>query len=425
MNRSMRPVLTLLVAEILSVSGTRLSMIAIPWLVLNLAGDPMMAGVAAFAEMLPYVVSKGLGGPLIDRLGARFIAISGELLSVVVLAVIPALHVIGMLHVNALLPVVFLMGLLRGPTDAAKQALVPVVAEAADAPLERITGMMATVERLAGTLGAAVAGVLVALIGAAPALAVNALAFGLAALTVTLGIAKRQQTEPQATAGYMRDLKEGWRFLTKDAVLVGFVVMIALTNLLDQALLTVLVPVWAMEYGGGPSAIGTLIAVQSAFAVLGAAVATRYAERMPRLKIYAIAFLTGGAPRFLILLPGLPFTAILAILAVAGFAIGFINPIISAVSFERMPKALVGRVSSLMSALAWALAPFGGLIGGAAVAYLGLPISVAFAAALYFAVTMAPLFASSFRALSIRPKPVSAQKQVETSELGSQLSEHH
>lgn len=190
----------------------------------------------------------------------------------------------------------------------------------------------------------------------------------------------------------------------KDAVLVGIVVMVAMTNLLDQALMAILIPVWAQEYGGGPNTIGILIAVQSAFAVLGAALAAQFGERMPRLKTYTIAFLIGGAPRFLILFPRLSIAFIISITAIAGLAIGFINPTLSAIIFERIPKILVGRVSSLISVLAWGLAPFGALLGGVAITQLDLPMSVTLAAAAYLAVTMMPLFIRSFRALAVRPE---------------------
>lgn len=402
MTRDGRPVLALLAAETLSLTGTRLSMIAIPWLVLSLTGDAMLTGFTAFVEMLPYILAKGLGGPFIDRLGARFVAIAGDLASAIVVAAIPISHGLGVLHVNTLLPIVFAMGLLRGPADAAKQALVPLVSGTAGVPLERVTGLAATADRLATILGAGAAGVLVAQFGAAPALALNASAFGLAALAVSAGIPRGQSAAAGSLKGYLGALREGWDFLAKDPVLVGIVAMIAITNLLDQALIAVMLPVWAMESGGGPGAIGLLVAVQSAFAVIGAAIAARFGERIPRLTVYTIAFLIAGAPRFLILLPGVPVPAILATLAVAGFAIGFINPIISAVCFERIPAALVGRVTSLIAALAWALMPFGGLLGGATIAGLGLPASLMLAAAAYLAATMAPLVLPRFRALAVR-----------------------
>ena len=65
-----------LVAVAISITGTRVSMIAIPWLVLTTTGSPTKTGLVAFAEMAPLVASQVLSGPLTDRVGARRMAVS-------------------------------------------------------------------------------------------------------------------------------------------------------------------------------------------------------------------------------------------------------------------------------------------------------------------------------------------------------------
>ena len=59
-------------------------------------------------------------------------------------------------------------------------------------------------------------------------------------------------------------------------------------------------------------------------------------------------------------------------MTVSGFAAGFINPVLGAVIFERIPEPLVGRVSSLSTAMCFALIPFGGLVGGVLMVMPGL-----------------------------------------------------
>ena len=51
-----RDFFALAVAQTFSISGTRLSLIAIPWLVLTVTGDPVLTGLVVFAEMAPYVL---------------------------------------------------------------------------------------------------------------------------------------------------------------------------------------------------------------------------------------------------------------------------------------------------------------------------------------------------------------------------------
>ena len=403
---SKRDFLALALAQVFSISGTRLSVIAIPWLVLTITNDPILTGVVVFAEMAPYVICKALGGPLIDRVGPRTISILGDFLALFAIGAVPVLDHFGALNVYGLIPLVAVLGALRGPADAAKHALVPAVARRAGVPLERVTGVVGTIERLASTVGAGAAGALVALIGAAPALIFNAATFAIGAVIVLVGVApqeRKQEAAPRTPGGYGRELAEGFGFLRRDAVLVGIAVMVAITNLFDQALAAVMLPVWVRESGQGAQVLGLVFAVMSGFSVLGAVVATGFAEKMPRLTVYTTAFLIIGLPRFAVFALDVPLVGILTTLAVCGFASGFLNPILSAVILERIPEPLIGRVSSLVTASAWALMPFGGIVGGALIAGLGLSTGLLIAGAIYLVATLMPLCVKSFRAFAERP----------------------
>ena len=142
-----RPLYGWLTADAISLVGTRVSMIALPWFVLTTTGSATKTGLVALAETLPMVLLKVLGGPVIDRLGARRVAISCDLASVVVVGVIPLLHDAGLLSFPLFLALVAVAGALRGPGDAAKHALVPQLVESAGVPMERATGLSSMVER--------------------------------------------------------------------------------------------------------------------------------------------------------------------------------------------------------------------------------------------------------------------------------------
>ncbi|MCJ9697157.1 MFS transporter [Rhizobium sp. PRIMUS64] len=400
------PFLALAAAETLSLSGTRLSTIAIPWLVLSTTGSPVLTGLTAMMEMLPYVAAKALSGPLIDRVGPKRIAVVCDTASVAVVMLVPLLDWLDLLGMPLLLPVVFAMGVLRGPSDAAKQAMVPDIAELAAVPIERVTGVVGAIERLASTAGAAGAGALIGLIGPGQALVVNAITFAAAALIVGVGIPRlRSMSElrdaPEARPGgmssYLGDLREGWRFLRGDAVLVSIVIMVATTNLLDQAYHAVLLPVWTQSSGHGPELLGAMFSAFTGASIAGAAIAAAIGERIPRLMVYTVAFLLTGFPRFLVIALDAPLSLIFLTLTIAGFASGFLNPILSAVIFERIPKPLTGRVTAMNAALCFALIPFGGLVGGALISMIGLAAALSLTGLTYLAATLFPLALKSFR----------------------------
>lgn len=407
---------TWVTAQTISLAGTRLSMVALPWFVLTTTGSASKTGLVGFAEMLPYVVAKAFGGPLIDRVGARRISVAADAGSLVAVGAVPMLHHAGLLSFWTLLGLVAVAGLVRGPGDGAKSALVPDISDHSGIPLERITGVAGAAERLASTIGAAVAGVIVGVLGPISALTLDAVTFGAAAALIAVGVPRWRTERPadqRLDGGYLRQMREGWNFLRKDAVLMSIIGMVATTNLLDQAYATVLVPVWAHDSHRGAAAIGLVFGVFSAASVVGALLAASFSDRMPRLATYFIAFLICGAPRFGVFAFHSPLVVVLAVTVASGFASGFINPILGAVTYERIPRPLMGRVTSLNNSLCWATIPFGGIVGGGLVVGIGLAPALLVVGGAYLAATMLPAVLPSWRQIERRPAPAAASTGVD------------
>ena len=403
MNTRRAPLIGGLTAEGISCVGTRVSMIAIPWFVLSTTGSATQTGLVAAAEITPLVIFKALGGPLLDRLGPRRVTLGCDLGSAFVVGAIPLLHHLGLLTFPVLLVLVAIAGALRGPGDAGKAAMTPEIARVAGVSLERVTGLAGAIERTSTMLGAALAGLLIAWIGAASALYVDALSFLVSFAVFALATTGLGQPVPvpevAGASTYAKELGEGWRFLRREPVLVAICAMVAVTNLIDQAYSAVLAPVWAKESGAGVAVLGTLFAVMSGGSVLGALIAAKWGETLPRYRTYVIAFLIAGAPRFVVMAMESPVWAVLVVTAVAGLASGFLNPILGAVILERIPAPLLGRVSSLNTALCWSLMPLGGVLGGLAVTGIGLSPALLIAGIAYAATTMAPTRVPSFRSM--------------------------
>lgn len=404
-----------LTAETVSIIGTRVSMIAIPWLVLVTTGSATRTGLVAFAELTPLVLFKATGGPLVDRVGPRRMAIAANLASMLAVGLIPLLHHAGALTFPVLLALVAVAGGLRGPGDSASTAMIPSLVESAAVPFERATGLASAVERGSSMLGAAIAGGLVATVGAANAVAVDAASFGVCALVLvvtTRGLdtpGRRVEVGPtdaseERGTSYAEELRDGWRFLRGDQVLMGLCVMVAVTNLLDLAWSAVLLPVWALESGAGVGAVGLVFAVWGGASMLGSVVAAAYGPRLPRFTTYVVAFLITGLPRFVLFALGVPLWAILVMCVVGGASSGFLNPVLGAVQFERIPGPLVGRVTALSSAMCWSLMPLGGVLGGVLVGAVGLDPALFVVGLAYLVATMAPAFLPRFREMDRRPR---------------------
>ncbi len=64
-----------------STLGTRMSFLALPWLVLTTTHSAALTGLVSFAEMAPYVTVQALGGPVIDRVGVRVTSVGTDIVA--------------------------------------------------------------------------------------------------------------------------------------------------------------------------------------------------------------------------------------------------------------------------------------------------------------------------------------------------------
>ena len=410
--RSRRGLLGVLAAEAVALTGTRVSAIAIPWFVLVSTGSATLTGLTAFCELTPYVVVKALSGPLIDSVGPRPVSVLADVVSAGAVGLIPLLHLLGWLSYPVLLVLVAVAGAVRGPGDSAKEVFLPSVAEDAGVPISRATGLAGTIERLSSMLGPGIAGVVVASMGPSAAIAINAGTFlvgGLIILGTVPGTVRQQpaadatgqKPEPES-AGYVERLREGWDFLRRERMLRAIVTMIAITNLLDAARSTVLLPVWTRGHGHGPALIGLIGSTFGATAVLGSVTAAVFAHRLRRRTTYLIGFLLAGPPQFVVLAVAPPVPVILAVMALGGLGAGFINPVISAIFFERIPRRLLGRVNALSDSVCWVGIPLGGLAGAAAITAIGLAPALLVGAGVYLVTTMRPVFVPAWSDMDVR-----------------------
>ncbi|MDK9496126.1 MFS transporter [Streptomyces katrae] len=398
--KSLRSLGGVLTAMAVSLTGTRISVVALPWFVLATTGSATQTGLVAFCEMAPYVMVKAFTGPLVDRIGPRAVSWTTDLASATAAAAVPLLHTLDLLSFPLLLVLVALIGAARGPGDLAKEVMVPEAAERSQVPLERATGLSGVVERLASTVGLAAGGSLVAMLGPLTGLAVNAGCFALGSVIIKLalprGMGHAAEEAPSRTGerepGYWRRFGEGFTFLRGEPLLLTVIVMVGITNLLDAAFASVLVLVWARESGNGPAAIGLMGSVMGAAAAGGSLIAAMAAHRLRRQLVVLTGFLLAGAPRFLILAFDTPLWTVLAVFAVSGFGAGFVNPVLGAVLVERVPRRMLGRVNALGDSLSWTGIPLGGLLAGAAVTAAGLvPVLLAGGSAYFLTTNLAGL----------------------------------
>jgi predicted MFS family arabinose efflux permease len=234
---------------------------------------------------------------------------------------------------------------------------------------------------------------------------VDAVSFAGAALAVGLGVRVGGHGERTAVDGhvaaapepYLDALRAGARFLRRDPLIGALMLMVLASNFFDQANGVVFIPVWAHDRVGSATAMAVVFGAMGVGAVLGNLVFTALAPRLPRYWTFTIGFLLGGGWPYVALGLSRSVAVVGSVAFVSGFVMAGVNPILSAVGFERVPAELQARVMGLTRAVSWAGLPLGGLAGGLAVAGFGLTPALLLAGGLYIGVTLVPLVAPVWR----------------------------
>jgi MFS family permease len=394
----------LLAAHAISQTGNVVTAFAIPFYVLGLGGSGVEVGVAAFFATAPIVIGGALGGVVVDRVGHRRAAIVADLVSGLAVLSIPVLALTVGLPFWALLLLVFTGGLLDTPGQTARRIMLPGLTARAGVRLEQSVGLLDGSERIAKLIGASIAGLLVALMGPMAALFVSALlTWAFVAPATSTGTLPDRSDAPRTS--YWADLAEGLRFIVRDPLMRLIVGLVLITNLLDAARGSTLMPLYANDRLGGAAALGLLVAVMGGCALVGNVAFGFVAHRAPRRVTFAVCFALAGGPSSAAFALGAPLPVLIAMTALSGLAAGAINPILGAVELERVPEYMRGRVFGLINAGAWAGVPFGALLGGIAADTIGLALAFGIIALVYTLATLSPLAGGTWREMERRPAP--------------------
>ncbi len=366
------PITALLIANVISLMGSMLTLIALPWFVLQTTGSAAKTGITGGFVVLPAFIAGVFGGTLVDRLGYKWSSVIADVVSGVGIALVPLLyHTVGLAFWQ-LLMFVFIGNLLAIPGLTARRAMLPELATLARWRLEGVNASFEGVQYLALLLGPPIAGLLIAIIGTSNVLWLDAASFAASAGIVGGLIPRVASGMKDAARGRYRDeLIAGLRFLRGDHLLLALAVSLAIGNMLSGPLFGVILPVFAKQVYGSAAKLGIIVAATGAGQIIGAALYGAIGHRLPRRALWITAFIVVPLPWIiLVLTTSLPL--IVGALALGSILSGPTNPLLVTIRHERIPQALRGRVFSTFSAIATAAQPVGLALGGFAVEAFGL-----------------------------------------------------
>jgi MFS family permease len=381
----------LLADRLIAPGAMAFSMVGVSFAVLDAGGSPADLSYVLAAQIAPCLLFCLLGGVIADRIAPQRVIVAANLLIAVgegtfgllVLTSRPALwEMIVLETVSGTGVAVFY---------PASQALLPVLAPGA--LLQQASALSRLVMNAAQMSGAAVAGVVVAVIKPGWALTICG-----AGMTLTVPLLLRiraQPSRPEPSTGMLRDLRDGWSEFVSHTWLWVIVAQFCVVMMAWFGGFEVLGPVLAKEHLGGPVAWGAIMAAESVGLVAGGLFSLCWSPRRPMLLVVVIGGITALTPLSLAMLWPLP------LICLTSFGVGMATEIMMVVWTVAMARKIrpdaLARVSGYDALGSMMATPAGALVAGPAATAIGVRKAQYGAAALIAGVSALALIPRDIR----------------------------
>jgi MFS family permease len=358
-------------AEVLSQTGTQIQRVAVAWQVFELTGDPFQLGLLGLVRFVPLFLFGLVGGVVADRYDRRQTLVLSQLALMLVTGAFAVLTANGSITLAWIYGLTALSALFSAVAAPTRHALIPTLVPTASIPAAMSMGVLAF--QSAGMAGPAIGGVLVASVGIAPSYAVDAVTFGLVAISA-FALHSRPMRATPVISGRAAAM-EGLRFLRESPVLLGTMSLDFLASFFGAS--TTLMPIFASDIlGGGPRTLGWLLTAPAAGAVAGATImASRRPLTRPGVGILAAIVIFGLSITAFALSRNLWLS--LAFLAASGAADSVSVSQRHTLRNLLTPDRLRGRVAAAHSTFAAGGPQLGDVRAGIVATWTGAPLAVA------------------------------------------------
>ena len=359
----------LVTAELISVLGTRMTYLALPWFVLVTTGSPGKMSLVLAAEIAPMAILGIPSGAVVQRIGARSTMLVADFARAPILAAIPLLHAAGMLSFPLLLGLVALLGSFMAPYFASQRTILPELVGEDEKLMSQGNSLIEGGAAFAGLIGPVFAGVLIPFIGAPNVLYVDAATYFLAFVLVLVFVPRRKPLV--ARVEHEHGVLAGVRFVIRDKLLAPLAATVVGFGFLGAGMSAGL-PFYAFaEFDGDARIAGLFYAALGAGALVGSLAAVVLVRRFSPLRLAGFGALAFVVPVWV--LPFLPpWPVVFVALFVATFFTPLINGPIMAVLTARTPDALRAKVITAVISINTLAAPLGFLLAGQVLEHWGV-----------------------------------------------------
>lgn len=378
--------------RVVSLLGDGFFYLALTWQVYSISNVPTALSLVSVAGSLPLVLLLLVGGAFSDRHDRRRLMVAADLVRAAALGLMALLSATGLIelwHVAALIALVSVGSAFFNP---ASTAIVPdLVVDEHLSSANALDGMYRPL--MMRLLGPAIAGVVIAAFGPAPAFAVDAVSFLVSAIAIA-GIRRRPSATRPASPGarqILAEVQEGLRYTRATPWIWATLVTAMFSLLVFVGPIEVLVPYLVKNrLHLGPDALGAIFAVGGVGSlVMSLAIGSM---GLPRRWVTAMyAAWTFGVALFAVygVMTELWQAVLVSFVLQASFQLG---QVIWTTKLQMLvPRDLLGRVSSLDWLVSTALVPVSFALTGPVSELLGVETTIV-VAGLLGALLMSAMF---------------------------------
>lgn len=399
----------------LSMIGDHFSMIAFPWLVLKMTGDPLALGTVLALIGIPRTLFMLVGGALVDRYSPKNMLMLMKYINAILIGTLAFLVLTNSLSLWVIYAISLSVGFTSAFSMPAESAILPHVVQKEH--LDAANSTVMSIRQVTMLIGPLLAGFFIMLFGDTSASAgavADSRGLGMAFLfdastyaISALLLAKVAVRRPEAAAdsapqtNLLQSIAEGFHYCWSDVMLRTCFLYWAAITLFISGTIQVAMPVLATSLNLGAASFGMLLGAHSAGTLIGMILS----GVMPKLRIGNL----GTTILLVDCLIGLTFAPMgfitatwqgAILLLIIGTLGGFVQVAVFSWMQRRVPATMMGRTMSLFMLLFAGIAPISAAAAGWIMRSISLSQLFAGCGAMLFGFALIALIISPMKTMS-------------------------